>query len=44
MIFMKYYKVPVDKWGQPRDCPKTQYGTSSYSLNRDCPKGCPAFC
>jgi hypothetical protein len=44
MVFKKYEKVPVGNWGQPWDCPKTQYVTLTYNLNRDCPKGCPQFC
>jgi len=44
MTSKRYEKVTVDNWGQPWDCPKTQYGNSCFNLNRDCPKGCPLFC
>jgi len=33
--------VTVDNWGQPWDCPKTQYVTLSFNLNRDCPRAVP---
>jgi len=36
MAFRSYKNVAVVNCGQPWDCPKTQYGTSSYSLNRGC--------
>ena len=31
----------MDNWGQPGDCPKTQFVNSSYNLNRDCPRAVP---